>query len=181
MQQFFGTPATPAPSASQMTLRFFDGPLALDWMHCGASAKYIGEHYAGLAEGHGLDPVDAGHSINYLVNELMENAVKFRAPGTVELEASLLDGSFTLRLSNFIGADTAAKFKVLLEEITSRDAGDLMIERIEANAADPDSGGSGLGILTLMSDYGVQLSWTFSPQDTGQAVRLETHAALALA
>jgi hypothetical protein len=180
MQRSYGALAVPAPSVSQMTLRFFEGPLALDWMHCGALAKYIGNHYSGLAGGHRLDPVEAGHSINYLVNELMENAVKFRAPGTVELQTSLLFGSFTLRLSNVIEPDTATKFQALLEQITSRDAGDLIIERLEANAAEPDSEGSGIGILTLISDYGVQLGWTFSSQDTGQAIRLETHAVLAL-
>ena len=181
MQNSYGALVASVPSVSTMKLRFFEGPLALDWMHCGASAKYIGEYYAGIAGRQGLDTVDAGHSINYLLNELMENAVKFRAPGMVELQTSLLNGSFVLRLSNFIEPNIATKFQGLLEEITSRDAGDLMIERIEANAANPDGGESGLGILTQMSDYGVQLGWSFSSQDTGQAVRLDVHAVLALA
>ena len=45
-----------------------------------------------------------------------------------------------------------------MREITAGDPGDLLIQRIEANAAGTGSG-SGLGILTLMNDYGVRLTW----------------------
>jgi hypothetical protein len=37
---------------------------------------------------------------------------------------------------------------------------------------------SGLGLLTLMSDYGANLGWVFSPADERDQVRLETYASI---
>ena len=83
-------------------------------------------------------------------------------------------------VSNDTEAEVASRFQALIEEITSRDPGELLIERIEANAADENSSGSGLGLLTLMNDYGARLGWDFRSSATGGAVMLSTHAALTL-
>jgi len=174
--------AVPRAAAETPTLRlvFFDGPLELGWSHAGATAEFLGDFFSGLSAASGANVNDARHSIGYLVNELAENAVKFRAPGDVVLEASLDGRNFTLKLANFASAETTTRFGTLLEEIVSRDPGELLIERIEANAEDPEAGGSGLGILTLMNDYGAELGWTFEQAGRDAPVRLETFAALAL-
>ena len=68
---------------------------------------------------------------------------------------------------------------MLLGEITAGDPGEMLIKRIEANAA--GAGGSGLGLLTLMSDYGARLSWKFQPNGTPNGpVYTETLARLRL-
>jgi len=41
-----------------------------------------------------------------------------------------------------------------------------------------ESSGSGLGLLTLMSDYGARLGWHFQPAAGTDALRLDTYAAL---
>jgi hypothetical protein len=72
-------------------------------------------------------------------------------------------------------------FQALLGEITAGDPGELLLQRIEANAADENASGSGLGILTLMNDYGVRFCWTFTPAPpTDERVLLETIARLPL-
>ncbi|TIV43747.1 MAG: ATP-binding protein, partial [Mesorhizobium sp.] len=53
-----------------------------------------------------------------------------------------------------------------------------LIQRIEANAANPDAGRSGLGLLTLMSDYGARLAWIFSSADENDRICLETYASI---
>ena len=78
-------------------------------------------------------------------------------------------------------ADAAdATRQALLAEVTTRDPGDLLIERIEANAADENSSVSGLGILTLMNDYGARLGWNFREDASGQTIILSTHATFTL-
>jgi hypothetical protein len=180
MKTTYGTAASTASRAPATTrLVFHDGPLELRWAHCSATADFLGELFAGLARQAELDANEARHSISYLANELLENAVKFRAPGDVVLEASLHDSTFEIRLSNLVSDETSIRFQALLKEIMERDPGELLIERIEANAADDSATGSGLGILTLMNDYGVQMGWTF--EDTpGGLVRLETQASVSL-
>lgn len=163
---------------SRVTLS--DGPLGLTWLHCTMTSEFFGEFYALRGASSGLEYNEVRHSIGYLVNELLENAVKFRAPGDVVLESSLMDGRFELKLSNMIDEETSERFKRLLAEVTTRDPGDLLIERIEANAAEETSSGSGLGLLTLMSDYGANLGWTFLQGEVGKPMRLETHAVLNL-
>ena len=72
--------------------------------------------------------------IIYLVNELLENAIKFRVPGAIRIDCSLEGGNFELTVSNDTAPEVASRFQSLIEEIISRDPGELLIERIEANA-----------------------------------------------
>jgi hypothetical protein len=73
------------------------------------------------------------------------------------------------------------RFGTLLDELACGDPGELLIERIEANAANENSNASGLGLLTLMNDYGARLGWQFDPQGTGETGQLRTYAVLELA
>lgn len=183
MTKRFGVEGPGALSRSGTArITFHEGPLELSWFHCGATAEFLGDFFGDLAGEADLDANEARHSINYLANELLENAVKFRAVGAgeIRIEASLEGDSFEMLLSNYAASETTGRFEALLEEIVSRDPGDLLIERIEANAAGDNAGGSGLGILTLMNDYGVKLGWAFEQEATGAPVRVETYAALTL-
>ena len=73
--------------------------------------------------------------------------MKFRAPdaGEVDARGAPRRRDFELVLSNLAVEETAARFSAILDEIVSRDPGELLIERIEANAADDSSTGSSLG------------------------------------
>lgn len=170
-----------ASTAIGNTLTLADGPLDLAWHHASTTSEFLGEFYALQSAVLDLDYNETRHSIGYLVNELLENAVKFRHPGDVRIDSSIDDRRFEIRVSNLVDEPTATRFSLLLEEVTSRDPGDLLIERIEANAEDASSSGSGLGLLTLMSDYGAKLGWTFQRMGDTGLFRLDTFAALKLA
>jgi hypothetical protein len=58
------------------------------------------------------------------------------------------------------------------------DPGDLLIRQIEANAL-ADSNASGLGLLTLLSDYGARMTWEFDDYGEG-SVMLTTTAAVSV-
>ena len=157
-----------------------EGQLGRSWKQAGATSEFLGEVLATQSAKSGLDYSEARHAIIYLVNELLENAMKFSSPGDVEVRCSLEDSTFELAVINRINPDLVSGFQVLLAELTTRDPGDLLIERIEANAADETSSASGLGILTLMNDYGVRMGWHFSDAPAGNAIVLRTHASLSL-
>ena len=168
------------PSAFAMRVVLSEGPLGVSWQHASATCEFLGDMFATRSAKQGRDYTEARHSIIYLVNELLENAIKFRAPGDIRIDCSLEQGNFELTVSNDAAPEVATRFQALIEEITSRDPGELLIERIEANAADETSSASGLGLLTLMNDYGARLGWHFRPAGSGPAVALSTHAALTL-
>jgi len=166
--------------APRLRIVLSEGPLELRWSHCSLTADFVADLFAGLAARAQIDADGARHTIGYLANELLENAVKFRAPGDIVVEAALDGAEFTLVISNYATAEMANGLKGLIEEITSRDPSDLLIERMERNAEDPDSTGSGLGLLTLVNDYGVRLGWTIEPQATGASVHIRTIANVTL-
>ncbi|GLS22255.1 ATP-binding protein [Labrys miyagiensis] len=159
-------------------VRLFDGPLDLRWHHCATTSDFIADLFALPFHASRNDYREVRHNIGYLVNELIENSIKFREPGEIRVEAAMDVDCFKVKVSNVVSTEAAASFQALLAEITTGDPGDLLIERIEANAADPETSGSGLGLLTLMSDYGARLAWIFSPVDDGRRVYVETFAAI---
>jgi hypothetical protein len=180
LQEFGTTELTNGGAAEANRVRLAEGPLELSWHHCSTTSDFLGDFFASLATRSQGDYNEARHSIGYLINELLENAVKFRAPGDIVVEATLADGNFEVCVANLVPEETARRFQGLLADIVSRDPGELLIERIEQNAADPLSSGSGLGLLTLMSDYGVRLGWKFRRDSPDGPVVLETYAALTL-
>ncbi|WP_428425226.1 slr1658 superfamily regulator [Pararhizobium sp.] len=181
MQQSFGTiELRNSTSASNNFIRLVDGTIGLGWHHCAATSDFLGEFFALQRMPNSDQYIEVRHSIGYLVNELLENAVKFRQPGDIVIESSLEGGRFEIRVANRVSADVAERFQKTLEDMTSRDPGELLIERLEANAADSSSTSSGLGILTLMNDYEAEMRWVFRLADDGTGVELETAAALNL-
>lgn len=180
LQDYGTTELSNGAGAEANRLRLADGPLELSWHHCSTTSDFMGDFFANLARRSQADYNEARHGIGYLLNELLENAVKFRAPGDITVEATLDASNFEVRVSNFIEEETARRFQGLLQDIVSRDAGELLIEKIEQNAADPSSSGSGLGLLTLMNDYGVRLGWKFRRNSPDGPIELETYAALTL-
>ncbi len=157
-----------------------EGPLDLAWHHAGTTSEFLGEMLALRGTKTGLNYRETRHSIIYMVNELLENAIKFHCPGDIELRCGLEGDTFELAVMNRTEPTTAAKFQTVLAELTTRDPGELMIERIEANAADETSSASGLGILTLMNDYGVRMGWHFSDILEDGTMLLRTQASLTL-
>lgn len=168
------------PSAFGNALTLSEGPLDLTWHHASTTSEFLGDFYAIRSSALSVDPNEARHSIGYLVNELLENAVKFRHPGDISIETSIEDARFEIKVSNLVNRETAERFSTLLEEVTARDPGELLIERIEANAEDATSSASGLGLLTLMSDYGAKLGWEFREEGGPAVFRLDTYATLIL-
>ncbi|TAU89504.1 slr1658 superfamily regulator [Rhizobium leguminosarum] len=163
-------------SCTRLTLS--DGPLQLGWKHSGMTSDFIAEVMALPYSRSRKDYVQAHHDIGYLSNELIENAVKFRQPGEILIEAGIFDGTFLIRVKNTVDGVTSSRFQQLLHRLQSRDPGELLLEQIETNAISSESG-SGLGLLTLLSDYDAKMAWAFE-ENNDQRVILTTTAAVAM-
>ncbi|MFB9950119.1 ATP-binding protein [Rhizobium puerariae] len=161
-------------------LCLFEGPLDLSWKHCAITSDFVAEFVALRYRASRSLYREVRHNVGYLTNELIENAVKFRAAGEVVVEASVEDNVFRAKVSNLIDGEPAMRFQHLLSEITTGDPGELLIRRIEANATGTNANGSGLGLLTLMSDYGARFAWVFGSGEPDGKVPLETYASIAV-
>ncbi|TYC64471.1 ATP-binding protein [Rhodobacterales bacterium] len=179
VEEFGNTGQVTGSEATRFCLTLMAEPLELSWHHSGVTSDFMGEYFSRACT-KGIDPLDARHSISYMINEILENAIKFRHGGDVEISGSLEAETFEVRVVNVIDEETARTFRGHLNDLLERDPGELLLERIEANALDPDSSGSGLGLLTLMSDYGAKMGWSFAPGRVTEGVELTTIASLRL-
>lgn len=164
------------PSGACLTLS--DGPLQLGWRHSGLTSDFIAEAMSMPFAASKTRYADIHHSIGYLSNELIENAVKFRQSGKIVIEAGITAEVFMIRVRNEIDIDTSARFQVLLTRMLSGEPGELLIRQIEENAAS-NATGSGLGLLTLLADYNARMAWEFETSSRDR-IRLTTTASLAL-
>jgi hypothetical protein len=119
-------------------------------------------------------------SIAFMANEVIENAVKFRASnaGAVSITAWKDGGLLHFDVQNMASSSSANALAQLRDDLGNRDAGELLIERIEANAASNRDEGSGLGVLTLMSDYDATITWEIGAPSKGEAMLVTTRVSL---
>lgn len=115
--------------------------------------------------------------LSYAVNELMENAVKYCAGGGIELSATFTDTSLILTLRHAATPAHAARYLAHAHELIKRDPFELLAESVERNALNPEHG-SGLGLLSLLNDYGASLGFEFVDHEDQQPVAITTQAHL---
>jgi hypothetical protein len=106
----------------------------------------------------------AENSISFVLNELIENTAKYSNAGdqTVSIRVMLLEDDIVFSISNFVTATMAESFSRLAREILESNPEELYLLRLEKNTQS-EQGGSGLGYLTLINDYGVALGFKFEP------------------
>jgi hypothetical protein len=162
-----------------LRLRLLDGPLHLAWRHSAMTSDFIAETIALGFRSSERQYKTIRHDIGYLTNELIENSIKFRVSGEIMIEALVDTQNFRMRIVNFVDGDAATRFQQLLSKVTAGDPGELLLQQIEASVL---AGGnvSGLGLLTLMSDYQAHLAWRFDEDHQHKRTRLQTYATMAV-
>jgi hypothetical protein len=111
--------------------------------------------------------------LNYVVNELMENAVKYSDEGSMELAVFFEADALRLSLSHPVSALHATRYQALAQALVERDPDELFAEIIERNALAGQSNGAepvtqspgptsaGLGLVTLRQNYHAELGFAF--------------------
>lgn len=166
MDGIIGEYREPTDAGPRVTLVFYPGAFPVKWNQCSVAADFFAEYFADVGDA-GLAEEAARRdfvgSVGYVLNELIENAVKFCAGGTVVIDAGVEAGEFVVVVSNQIVADSVERLRLKFGELLSGDPQELLLQRVEENAANPELGTSGLGFLTMLSDYKARLGWRFDP------------------
>lgn len=156
----------------QFEIVFHTENLRLTWSHSDLAANFITQYFANIfpmeadADPSTCSREEMTHSLNYLINELMENVIKFHEGSHARLSGGVSGDQIGFLVTNELSEDKVPAFSAILNEITSEDPGLLLLQKIEQNAENVDGTGSGLGYLTLMSDYQTRLGWHFEPLET---------------
>jgi hypothetical protein len=105
--------------------------------------------------------------LSYVVNELMENAVKYATEGSIEISVSFEHHALRIALSHPAPAENAARYERLALDLSTRDPNELFMEVIERNALSelPAQNGAGLGLITLRQNYQAELGFSFQTID----------------
>lgn len=111
---------------------------------------------------------DLSSSINFVVNELVENAFKFHFDNRYEVTFSLKlsQAELIFCTGNRIDPHALQKFRAFIEEITVANPQDLLLKQIEQNMEEENNAVSGLGLLTIINDYGAKLGWKFESTES---------------
>lgn len=177
MTEFIGTFETPDDVGSEGQGPFREGlelafspssvPLKQRWRNNGLSADFLADYVTTFLPRDQNDPTSLDrHSeirgaVNYIANELLENAMKYSEedlahPTTIRL--ALRADSILFTAANSTGAERGQAFCAFVRELIDGNPAEIYVRQLERAA---ETGGSGLGLVTMINDYGATLAWRF--------------------
>lgn len=151
-----------------LTIVFSPASLSLRkrWKNNSLSADFMGDYFAAF-----YTPVDTPESdrreevkgtVSFVANELLENAMKFTdvdaVPITIRL--TMQAGELVFFASNGVSVAGAADYEAAVQKLLTAD---LWAEYERRASAQGDS--SGIGLLSMLTDYSARIGWRFAPQD----------------
>ncbi|MGD1920882.1 MAG: DUF6272 family protein [Pleurocapsa sp.] len=168
-----------APSQEYLILSFSPGsiPLRQSWRNNCLSADFLADYLSTffLSDEHQQiecnKQAEVKSAVSYIANELLENAMKYgveMSPFPISIQIHLNPELIVFQLTNSIHSDKTLEFQNHIETILNGDPDELYMAQLERNALQDESEESGLGLLTMLNDYGAKLGWKFEslPQDS---------------
>ena len=160
------------PCQEYLILSFSPGsiPLGQRWRNNCLSADFLADYlstfFLGSEEQQANleQQAEVKSAVSYIANELLENAMKYGVPKSafpISIEVHLNPDLIIFQLSNSISLKQTSAFQNHIENLLDADPQELYIAKLEKNALEENSEESGLGLLTMLNDYGAELGWKF--------------------
>lgn len=166
------------PSQEYLILSFSPGsiPLRQRWRNNCLSADFLADYLSTFFLGNDNQQPDSEKqaevksAVSYIANELLENAMKYAvemSPFPISIQIHLNPDLIIFQLTNSIHFQRTQEFQAHIETLLNSDPEELYIAQLEKNALEEECEESGLGLLTMLNDYGAKLGWKFEslPQD----------------
>lgn len=149
-------------------------PLKQRWRNNGLSADFLADYVISFFprdEGDAAAEArqaDIRGAVAYIANELLENAMKYSSevvarPTTIRL--ILADDAIFFSETNTTSRAHGDSFRAFVRELNESDPSEMYLSQMERTAE--GGGGSGLGLLTMINDYGAKLAWRFEDIENG--------------
>jgi len=134
--------------------------LVSQWRRCGLVSDFLANYHSFCFR----DPKKALSILSTIINELLENAVKFSNDKNKLVTLSLRHANNTIYVEtiNTTTHANAAKLNEFAFKLDHTDAETLFFEQLETAAT--QSGISGLGLLSIIKDYDAQLGLLIHPK-----------------
>lgn len=165
--------------AASLSVRFSAAPRA--WKEADRISRYLSGYLRGaLTDRHPeLTVRHATADLSYAVNELVENAVKYVDGGELGIEVGFDARHVLLNQSTLSNAAAAKRYQQRMSAMLNSDPTELIVRMVELRVELGNTEGSGLGLLSLMADYGAELAFEFKTVAPGMQ-RITTQAHLPL-
>ncbi|MBE9044247.1 ATP-binding protein [Pleurocapsales cyanobacterium LEGE 10410] len=179
------------PSQEYLVLSFSPSsiPLRQRWRNNCLSADFLADYLSTffLSNG-GRQPdmakqAEVKSAVSYIANELLENGMKYStkmSPFPISIQIHLNPDLIIFQLTNSIPADKTQQFQSQIQTLLNSDPSELYIARLEQNALEENNEESGLGLLTMLNDYGTKLGWKFESISQSAEIAVTTMVQLAI-
>jgi len=158
-------------------------PLDKKWRNNGLTAVFFAEYlsafFPGEDEASKRRRSEVKGAVDYIANELLENAMKFSFlahEAAVQLCVVLKPKMVTFYMTNCVEAASIEAWCKKLNLLIMEDTEALFMQQIEDNCE--KNSGSSLGYLTMINDWNVSLAWKFEPfegNEKAQQVTVMAH------
>lgn len=159
------------PSPEYLVIGFSSNsiPLKQLWRNNGLSASFVADFlipFFPVAENEPKAVKQRDRvigAVRYIANELLENAMKFSDEASqypISIKLDLRHDRLIIRTTNAIALGQIAAFQALIQDLLNSDPQERFINQLEKNTQEGWSN-SGLGLLTIINDYGGIPGWKF--------------------
>ncbi|WP_147164672.1 DUF6272 family protein [Pararhodospirillum oryzae] len=147
-------------------------PLRQRWRNNGLSADFLGDYVTTFFPASDDDPTsgerarEARTAVSYIANELLENAMKYSVTTSaypITIHLILEAQTITISASNPVTHAEAERVETLARHLDTTDPQEAYLAALEQSVLDEDT--SGLGLVTILNDYGARIGWRFTPLD----------------
>jgi hypothetical protein len=145
-------------------------PLQQRWHNNGLSADFMADYFAAFFPRNQdtvskiNSKVEVKSAVSFIANELLENAMKFndcKAEYPISITLQLHADSLIFVAKNSLPVESVEGFQAFIQEMLAVDPAELLVRQLEKNAEEDNLTSSGLGLLTMLSDYLAKVGWKF--------------------
>jgi hypothetical protein len=145
-------------------------PLKQRWRNNGLSADFMADYLTTFFPGNEDDSstierqAEIKSAVSYIANELLENAMKFNNETSeypINIKLQLESDGVLFSVANSISPQGVDKFQAYIQQLLASDPSELYIQQLEKNAVEESCTDSGLGLLTMITDYSAKIGWKF--------------------
>jgi len=145
-------------------------PLKQRWRNNGLSADFMADYLATFFPANEDDTstidrqAEIKSAVSYIANELLENAMKFNNETSeypIDIKLQLESDGVIFSVVNSISPQAVDKFQAYIQQLLASEPSELYIQQLEKNAVEESCTDSGLGLLTMLTDYSAKIGWKF--------------------
>jgi hypothetical protein len=145
-------------------------PLKQRWRNNGLSADFMADYLATFFPANEDDTstidrqAEIKSAVSYIANELLENAMKFNNESSeypIDIKLQLESDGVIFSVVNSISPQAVDKLQAYIQQLLASEPSELYIQQLEKNAVEESCTDSGLGLLTMLTDYSAKIGWKF--------------------